>query len=214
MLNALANHGYLAHNGQNITQNMTTMALDQALNIPPSFGTFLHTAAVRTNPEGNSTNTFSLDDLGRHNILEHDASLSRQDAFFGNNLEFNETVFDQTRSHWQETIDVPQAAAARLSRIQTSNMTNPTFGFTRVGMAFSVGESAAYIIVLGNSTSQTANRTVVEYLFRMIAPLSLSNPFPPDQFRRAWNLTRIQKMRNCPLKSVGAVRRSHWEEMF
>lgn len=166
MLNALANHAFLPHDGQNITQNMTTFALDAALNIPPQFGALLHTAAVRTNPTGNVTNTFSLDNLGRHNILEHDASLSRQDAFFGNNLVFNQTVFNETRSHWQETIDVPQAATARLSRIQTSNTTNPTFGFTRIGQQFSVGESAAYIIVLGNKTTRTANRTVVEYLFR------------------------------------------------
>lgn len=165
MLNALANHGFLPHDGQNITQNMTTFALDTALNIPPQFGTFLHRAAVRTNPNGNATNTFNLDHLGRHNILEHDASLSRQDAFFGNNLLFNETVFNQTRSHWQETINVQQAAAARFARVQTSNTTNPTFGLTKVGQQFSLGESAAYIIVLGNATSRTVNRTVVEYLF-------------------------------------------------
>lgn len=165
MLNALANHGYLPHNGQNITQNMTTTALDSALNIPPQFGAFLHQAAVRTNPDGNATNTFNLDHLGRHDILEHDASLSRQDTFFGNNLVFNQTIFNQTRSHWQETIDVPQAAAARLARVQTSNATNPSFGFTKVGQAFSLGESAAYIIVLGNTTSRTVERSRVEYLF-------------------------------------------------
>lgn len=165
MLNALANHAFLPHNGQNITQNMTTSALDVALNIPPQFGAFLHMAAVRTNPNGNATNTFSLDNLGRHNILEHDASLSRQDVFFGNNLVFNQSVFNETKSHWQETIDVPQAAAARLSRVQMSNTTNPTFGFTKVGQQFSIGESAAYLIVLGNKTTRTANRTVVEYLF-------------------------------------------------
>lgn len=175
MLNALANHGFLPHDGQNITQNQTTTALDAALNIPPQFGALLHMAAVRTNPDGNASNTFSLDDLGRHNVLEHDASLSRQDAFFGNALVFNETVFGETRAHWQETIDVPQAAAARLARVQTSNATNPTFGFTKIGTAFSLGESAAYLIVLGNKTSRTVNRTVVEYLFRKIPPLDITS---------------------------------------
>lgn len=174
MLNALANHGFLPHDGKNITENVTSAALDTALNIPPAFGSLLHKAAVRTNPTGNVTNTFSLDDLGRHNILEHDASLSRQDAFFGDNLAFNQTVFDETRSHWQETIDVQQAATARLSRVNTSNATNPTFGFTKVGMQFSVGESAAYIIVLGNTTSRTVNRTVVEYLFGKVLTTRLA----------------------------------------
>lgn len=166
MLNALANHGFLPHDGKNITENVTATALDTALNIPPEFGTALHRIAVRTNPDGNATNTFSLDNLGRHNILEHDASLSRQDSFFGDALVFNQTVFDETRSHWQETIDVPQAAAARQARVATSNATNPTFGFTKIGTQFSLGESAAYILVLGNTTSRTVNRTVVEFLFR------------------------------------------------
>lgn len=171
MLNALANHNYLPHTGQNITQDMTTSALDAGLNIPPEFGALLHAAAVRTNPDGNATNQFNLDHLGRHNILEHDASLSRQDAFFGNNLVFNPTVFSETRAHWQDTIDVPQAAAARLARIQTSNTTNPSFGFTRIGQQFSVGESAAYLLVLGDKASRTANRTVVEYLFGEFYPI-------------------------------------------
>lgn len=165
MLNALANHNYLPHNGQNITQDMTTTALDSGLNIPPDFGALLHMMAVRTNPDGNATNQFNLDHLARHDILEHDASLSRQDIFFGNNLVFNETIFNQTRSHWQDTIDVQQAAVARLSRLQTSNETNPEFGFTKIGTQFSVGESAAYIIVLGDKTTRTVNKTVVEYLF-------------------------------------------------
>lgn len=162
----MANHGFLPRGGQNITLNDTTTALDTALNIPPEFGALLHKTAVRTNPDGNVTNTFSLPDLGRHNILEHDASLSRQDAFFGDNLAFNATVFAETQAKWQDTIDVPQAAAARFARLQTSNRTNPMSGLNRVGQAFSLGESAAYIIVLGNATAQTAPKKVVEYMFR------------------------------------------------
>lgn len=135
------------------------------MNIPPEFGKLLHKAAVRTNPNGNVTNSFNLDHLARHNILEHDASLSRQDAAFGDNIAFNGGVFNETRANWQDTIDIQQAAKARLARVNTSNMTNPAFGFTKIGEQFSVGESAAYLIVLGNKTTRTANRTVVEYLF-------------------------------------------------
>lgn len=165
MLNALANQGFLPRNGQNIDENTTASALDMALNIPPQFGTLLHRAAVRTNPTGNMTNSFNLDHLARHNILEHDASLSRQDAALGDNIAFNDTIFNETRSNWLDTIDVQQAAKARLARVNTSNSTNPSFGFTKVGEQFSVGESAAYLIVLGNKTTRTANKTVVEYLF-------------------------------------------------
>lgn len=165
MLNALANQGFLPRNGQDIDENTTAKALDTALNIPPEFGTLLHKAAVRTNPTGNVTNSFNLDHLGRHNLLEHDGSLSRQDAALGDNIAFNNTIFNETRSNWQDTIDVQQAARARLARVNTSKTTNPSFGFTKIGEQFSVGESAAYLIVLGNKTTRTANKTVVEYLF-------------------------------------------------
>jgi hypothetical protein len=74
MLNTLANHGFLPHDGKNITQEDTVYALAAALNVNETLANFLHESAVTTNPIANST-TFSLDDLSRHNILEHDASL-------------------------------------------------------------------------------------------------------------------------------------------
>jgi hypothetical protein len=74
MLNTLANHGFLPHSGKNITKEDTVNALNTALNVDRSLGVFLFQHAITTNPAPNATN-FSLDDLDRHNILEHDASL-------------------------------------------------------------------------------------------------------------------------------------------
>jgi Peroxidase, family 2 len=74
MLNTLANHGFLPHSGKNISDDDTVNALYTALNINQTLGLLLFQAAITTNPTPNAT-TFSLDDLSRHNILEHDASL-------------------------------------------------------------------------------------------------------------------------------------------
>lgn len=74
MLNTLANHGFLPHSGKNITEEDTVNALNTALNVDQSLGVFLFQHAITTNPAPNATN-FSLDNLDRHNILEHDASL-------------------------------------------------------------------------------------------------------------------------------------------
>ena len=60
------------------------------------------------------------------------------------------------------------AANARLARVHTSNATNPTFGFTETGREFSFGESAAYILILGDRVSGTVPRSWVEYLFGKI----------------------------------------------
>ncbi|RYP66388.1 hypothetical protein DL769_006050 [Monosporascus sp. CRB-8-3] len=165
MLNTLANHGYLPRNGKDITENRTIEALGTALSIDSELAQLLFEQAITTNPAPNAT-TFSLNDLVRHNILEHDASLSRVDFYFGNPQPFNQTVFAQTRSYWTTPIiDVQQAANARWARVETSNATNPNFTLSTLGERFSYGESAAYIVILGNKITGTVPRDWVEYLF-------------------------------------------------
>src|ERR1700742_129490 len=88
---------------------------------------------------------------------------SRGDYYFGDDHTFNQTIFDETRSYWTApVIDVQIAANARLARVHTSNATNPNFTLTTTGTQFSFGETAAYIIVLGNRTSGTVPRAWVE----------------------------------------------------
>lgn len=74
MLNALANHGYLPHDGKDISKEHTITALGNALNIDKEFATALYQNGISANPDANAT-TFSLSDLTRHNVVEHDASL-------------------------------------------------------------------------------------------------------------------------------------------
>jgi hypothetical protein len=75
MLNTLANHGFLPHDGKRITQNETVSALNSALNFSPELGVFLHEFASSTNPEPNAT-WWNIAHLSNHSHLEHDASLT------------------------------------------------------------------------------------------------------------------------------------------
>ncbi|KAI1770776.1 Cloroperoxidase [Hypoxylon cercidicola] len=165
MLNSLANHGFLPHSGKAIDVNKTVYALGAALNFEPSLSTTLFNFAAGTNQLPNAT-WFDLDHLSRHNVLEHDGSLSRQDAYFGPQAEFNAAVFNQTKSFWTgDIITMQMAANARASRLMTSNLTNPEFTLSDTGSTFSFGESAAYVTVLGDKKSATVPKTWVEYLF-------------------------------------------------
>lgn len=74
MLNTLANHGFLPHSGKDISKEVGANALFEALNMNKTLSEFLFDFALTTNPKPNAT-TFSLNDLGNHNVLEHDASL-------------------------------------------------------------------------------------------------------------------------------------------
>lgn len=74
-LNTFANHGFLPRNGKHITQKTLVDGLFNAVHFDKTATEFLFEFAITTNPEPNAT-WFSLDHLTRHNILEHDASLS------------------------------------------------------------------------------------------------------------------------------------------
>jgi hypothetical protein len=71
----LANHGYLPRDGKGITLDILKDGMLEGFNIENSDAVLLFLQAVRTNPAYPRANSFDLDHLGRHNILEHDISL-------------------------------------------------------------------------------------------------------------------------------------------
>ncbi|KAI1393030.1 Cloroperoxidase [Hypoxylon trugodes] len=166
MLNTLANHGFLPHTGKGISLDNAINALDTALNIDSSFAKFLFNKALTTNPTPNAT-TIDLNMLSRHNILEHDASISRQDAYFGPADVFDEAVFNQTLTYFTgDIITMQMASNARVVRLLTSNLTNPEYEMSVDGEFFSLGETVAYVAVLGDKKSMTVPKNYVEYFFR------------------------------------------------
>ncbi|GAP92448.1 hypothetical protein SAMD00023353_7900090 [Rosellinia necatrix] len=165
MLNALANHGFLPRDGRNINENQTVTALNNALNLTPDFGRFLFTAGRLSNPKPNST-TFDLNHLDRHNLFEHDGSLSRQDAHFGQWSRFNQTVWNWTMQYWTgDILDVQMVANGRAQRHTRSNLTNPDYALSVVGYDFSVAENAALLSIIGDKVTQTCPKKFVDYLF-------------------------------------------------
>ncbi|KAK4172637.1 Chloroperoxidase [Triangularia setosa] len=164
-LNTFANHGFLPRTGKYITYKDLADGLFNAVNFDANISQFLFDFAISTNPEPNST-WFSLDHLTRHNVLEHDASLSRIDAFHGHADIFNQETFDETRSYWGDVVNVESGAAAIVARINTCKAVNPTYSLSFLGEAFILGETAAYISILGDTESLTVEKKRVEYLFQ------------------------------------------------
>jgi hypothetical protein len=114
-LNSLANHGFIRRNGKDITVNALVRALAMALNVSEDLAEKVATGALRTSSSATSR-TFNLDDLGKHNIIEHDGSLSRKDlSVDGDNVSFNKEIFEEFLSYFNGTdrITLPAAAAAR-----------------------------------------------------------------------------------------------------
>ncbi|KAK4621380.1 Putative sterigmatocystin biosynthesis peroxidase stcC [Fulvia fulva] len=87
-LNALANHGFLHHDGRNMTIPHMLQGLSAGMNMGAYFTVLIGGAGLLSSPNVLG-GAFDLDDLDQHNFsIEHDASLSRRDAFFGDDHSF------------------------------------------------------------------------------------------------------------------------------
>ncbi|KAF3037277.1 hypothetical protein E8E12_008484 [Didymella heteroderae] len=116
MLNTLTNHGFLPRDGRNLTRANVIKGLGDGLNFDATLAGIMWDQAIIVNPAPNAT-FFTLEQLNVHNVLEHDASLSRADAALGNNHLFNQTVFDSTKAWWTaETVTVEQLAHSKIFR--------------------------------------------------------------------------------------------------
>ncbi|KAH7377883.1 Chloroperoxidase [Pyrenochaeta sp. MPI-SDFR-AT-0127] len=165
MMNTLANHGFLPRDGRNITRANAIAALGNGISFDENLAGIMWDQAIIANPEPNAT-LFTLDHLNVHNLLEHDASLSRSDAYFGNNHVFNRTVFDTSRQWWTDkTLTAKQIAHSKIFRQVVSRASNPNYTFTASVENFSLGEMAAPFIVFGDMVAGTVERALVEFFF-------------------------------------------------
>lgn len=170
MMNTMANHGFIPHDGRNLTEENIVNGLKEGLNFAPALGKALFNHALQVNPEPNAT-FFTLEMLNTHNILEHDASLSRPDSYFGNNHLFNETVYQTTIKYFaDDVIDVKQLAMAKVFRQVESKAFNPTYSFPDDMEGPSLGEVSAPIVAFGDLEKMTVNRSFVDYFFRKSSP--------------------------------------------
>ncbi|KAF9522859.1 heme-thiolate peroxidase [Crepidotus variabilis] len=147
-LNTLASHGYLPRNGI-ATPTQIITAVQEGFNMENSLAVFVTYAAhlvdgnVVTNElsiGGKSPLTgpdppapASVGGLNTHAVFEGDSSMTRGDAFFGNNHDFNATLFkqfvDYSNRFGAGKYNLTVAAELRHQRIQESIATNPTFSF-------------------------------------------------------------------------------------
>lgn len=118
MMNALANHSILPHNGKGITKPMIVDVLTKSINLSSGIATVFAAGALKTNPSPGA-DSFDLDQLAKHGVIEHDVSLSRNDVAFGDNHSFDRSVWDAVMaSYGEETVtSFESASKARWERV-------------------------------------------------------------------------------------------------
>lgn len=166
-LNALANHNMLPHNGCNITLPRVIDAFREGLNVSEEVAKDLFGFGLSLSKDP-ASGAFHLDDLNKHNAVEHDASLSRKDYNLGGESQaFSPEVFNQTLSFYNgaQEIGIKEVADARWGRVQSSNKTNPKFVYGDAQHFPSYFESSSYFQLFVNAKTQKAPVELIKVFF-------------------------------------------------
>ncbi|KAB8349476.1 hypothetical protein FH972_023503 [Carpinus fangiana] len=165
-LNSLANHGFLNRNGKGNTIPQLIAGGKAGLNMGADFMGGIGLAGLAASPFP-LLGSFDLNDLDKHNFpIEHDGSLSREDAFFGNDYSFNQTDFNMLLSHFQGgKTSIKTASEGKYARVQDSRRRNPTMVYGAREFVLSYGETALYLQTMSDPFSGVANVNYIKSLF-------------------------------------------------
>lgn len=146
---------------------MLIKAFKDSMNVGADFTTAIGLLGLQSSPNPLGS-TFDLNDLDQHNFpIEHDASLSREDAYMGNDYSFNQNIFNQVLDYYQgmETTSIPVASKARYNRVETARDANPEFIYGVRQLVLSTGETALYLSTMGDPQTGVAPVKYVKSLF-------------------------------------------------
>ncbi|KAI6802881.1 hypothetical protein KC363_g1224 [Hortaea werneckii] len=167
-LNALANHGFIPRNGKDMTLPILIKGLKAGMNMAPDFTIAIGGVGLLSSDSPDTARAFDLNDLDQHNFpIEHDASLSRRDAFFGNDYSFYQPNWDMVLKYYQgktET-DITSASAAQRNRVATSRAINPEVVYGPREFVLANGETALYLQTMADPFSGRAKLDYVRMLF-------------------------------------------------
>ncbi|KAM0699768.1 hypothetical protein Q7P36_000771 [Cladosporium allicinum] len=162
-----SNHGFINRDGKKLTIPALIKGFKDGLNVGADFTTAIGLMGLQSAPNPLSS-TFDLDNLDQHNFpIEHDGSLSRRDAYFGDDHTFNQDTFNQVLAYYEgmEETSIPVASKARYNRIETARSEDPEFIYGVRQLVLSTGETALYLSTMGDPTTGVAPVKYVKSLF-------------------------------------------------
>ncbi|KAG6580090.1 chloroperoxidase [Phytophthora cinnamomi] len=189
-MNTLANHGYLPRDGKNITLKMALAAIRDKFNIAEDLAGVIGTL---------TPGRFNLNDLSKHNDpIEHDASLARSDAYFGEDPAFiTPSLFNDVLSYGLDgQIDVTDVAKIQASRVAYGQQSNPEFDFSATPAFLAQAEAALLLRGLGGENGNCSKTSFVSTFF-------LLETFPMDWRKSPTQITYPDVL--ATISSINAV---------
>ncbi|KAL3458188.1 Peroxidase, family 2-domain-containing protein [Aspergillus heterothallicus] len=166
-MNSLANHGFINHNGSNITTGEVIPLMQEVFHLSEELATIV-TGLALLSADDPASGIFNLDMLNRHNIFEHDASLTRKDVYLGGDGHTIDPVaLKQFLGFFgnKTWVDLNDAAAARYARVLESRALNPTFKYQDQQIITTYGETIKYFRTMVDPRSNRTSTEFVRILF-------------------------------------------------
>ncbi|KAJ7188772.1 Chloroperoxidase [Mycena filopes] len=209
-MNTLANHGYIPRNGIASFEQIT-LALMEAFNLELFFGANMaaNNMMTRGNPFIDRLSIGGASDLvpplpgkidgpvtggiAKHGRFEGDASMTRADAFIGDNRDFQDLLYDLDLLQLGKfggdgpdgastVFNVETLIGIKKQNIMMDQAANPKFEFAARRQAAAYGESAFMLNVFANGTTKQATLPIIGSFFR-------NQTFPQNWFRAASPVT-------------------------
>ena len=166
-MNTLANHGYISRNGTEITREEIINALSDVVGLDKTIAWALTEAVfVGSGLVDKKTGRLSLAALREHNKIEHDMSLTRQDAYFGDDWTFDPDLFQNMLSHsfYGTVLTIEELGRFRQERYQQCKRDDPELKFGVKEEAAALFEASALIALFGND-DKTISLDVLRSIF-------------------------------------------------
>ncbi|KAF7362323.1 Cloroperoxidase [Mycena venus] len=209
-MNTLANHGYIPRNGIASFEEIT-LALMEAFNLELNFGANMaaNNMLTRGNPFIDKVSIGGVSSLvpplpgeidgpvtggiAKHGRFEGDASMTRADAFIGDNRDFQDILYDldllqlgkfgDNGPDGENTVfNLQTIIGMKKQNIMMDQAANPEFEFAARRMIAAYNEAAFILTVFANGTTQQATLPIIGSFFR-------NQTFPPNWFRPATPVT-------------------------
>lgn len=133
--------------------------------------------------------TFNLLDLARHDAIEADGSLTRNDAFFGDDVHFDASVFTPVakdlgldQHHRADGhVTVETAAKATKNRLELAKSINLAFNASAHQHATEYGTTALYLLTVWDEQKQASPKSWVRALLGEILSIQVCTRAVADQ---------------------------------
>jgi len=160
-INALANHGIITHDGQNISFVDLAHKVQASYNMAPTFCIYLSQYIANFMKKDYRKDVFDLNEIDAHNNIEHDGSLIREDIYFEPDTSkiatpLIEKLLDSASgkdSDGNPVLTYSDLSSAFSQRQADSKANNPEFSGSFLLRMFGFGNCAAIALVFGGKVN-------------------------------------------------------------